>query len=258
MSLTIREMFTLSLFIGCIFATMGFFLTIFATGVDDVDLESAGRVGAIVGTSVSVVIFTYGSVSKILGVEKATPVDRTIRIETIRSMFHSIEMMAVENNLKWSVSRRIMDSSGTPTIDLHDMDIRGADAIVAVLLKNRNSLGRIRIVTGTGRGSAAGGVDLTVAEHVISKLRRSASSHGWQFIEKRSHIQLRPMGRKPSKAVWLRRFLVGVVPITGSLALAFRDLAGSAPGADQNGFLFGFAIGLMLTAMMASHRDRTG
>jgi len=237
---------------------MGFFLTIFATGVDDVDLESAGRVGAIVGTSVSVVIFTYGSVSKILGVEKATPVDRTIRIETIRSMFHSIEMMAVENNLKWSVSRRIMDSSGTPTIDLHDMDIRGADAIVAVLLKNRNSLGRIRIVTGTGRGSAAGGVDLTVAEHVISKLRRSASSHGWQFIEKRSHIQLRPMGRKPSKAVWLRRFLVGVVPITGSLALAFRDLAGSAPGADQNGFLFGFAIGLMLTAMMASHRDRTG
>ena len=258
MSLTIREMFTLSLFIGCIFATMGFFLTIFATGVDDVGLESAGRVGAIVGTSVSVVIFTYGSVSKILGVEKATPVDRTIRIETIRSMFHSIEMMAVENKLKWSVSRRIMDSSGTPTIDLHDIDIRGADAIVAVLLKNRNSLGRIRIVTGTGRGSAAGGVDLTVAEHVISKLRRSASSHGWQFVEKRSHIQLRPMGRKPSKAVWLRRFLVGVVPITGSLALAFRDLAGSAPGADQNGFLFGFAIGLMLTAMMASHRDRTG
>ncbi|DAC25814.1 MAG TPA: hypothetical protein HA330_03895 [Candidatus Thalassarchaeaceae archaeon] len=258
MSLTIREMLGLSLFIGCIFATMGSFLTIFATGVDDVDLEAAGRVGAIVGTSVAVVIFTYGSVSKILGVEKAIPVDRTIRIETIRSMFHSIDMMAVENNLKWSVSRKIMDSSGTPTIDLHDMDIRGADAIVAVLLKNRNSLGRIRIVTGTGRGSAAGGVDLTVAEHVISKLRRSASSHGWQFIEKRSHILLRPMGRKPTRAVWLRRFLVGVVPITGSLALAFRDLAGSAPGAGQNGFLFGFAIGLMVTAMMASHRDRTG
>tara|TARA_B100001113_G_scaffold23999_1_gene17589 strand:+ start:454 stop:1209 length:756 start_codon:yes stop_codon:yes gene_type:complete len=251
-------MLGLSLFIGCIFATMGSFLTIFATGVDDVDLEAAGRVGAIVGTSVAVVIFTYGSVSKILGVEKAIPVDRTIRIETIRSMFHSIDMMAVENNLKWSVSRKIMDSSGTPTIDLHDMDIRGADAIVAVLLKNRNSLGRIRIVTGTGRGSAAGGVDLTVAEHVISKLRRSASSHGWQFIEKRSHILLRPMGRKPTRAVWLRRFLVGVVPITGSLALAFRDLAGSAPGAGQNGFLFGFAIGLMVTAMMASHRDRTG
>ena len=187
MSLTIREMFTLSLFIGCIFATMGFFLTIFATGVDDVDLEAAGRVGALVGLSVAVVIFTYGTVSKILGVEKAMPVDRTIRIETIRSMFHSIDLMAVDNNLKWSVSRRIMDSSGTPTIDLHEMDIRGADTIVALLLKNRSSLGRIRIVTGTGRGSAAGGVDLTVAEHVTSNYVVSAPAHGWQFIEKKPH-----------------------------------------------------------------------
>ena len=50
----------------------------------------------------------------------------------------------------------------------------------------------------------------------------------------------------------------GVIPIAGSLAFAFRDLAGAAPGASERGFIFGLIIGILVTSMMASHRDRTG
>lgn len=258
MGLSYREMFSLSLFIGCIFSTMGFFLAIFAGGIDQVDLAASVRVGAIVGATAAIVIFTYGAVSRLLGKEKQQPVDRTDRLESLRSILHSVEIQAVENNVAWSVGRHVTNSAGTPTIDLHDIDIRGADAIVHELLRHRDDLGRVRLIIGTGRGSEIGGVDRTVAEHVASRLRRSSSSHRWQYIEKKSNIMLRPMGRPPSKAEWIRRFSIGVIPIAGSLALAFRDLAGSAPGAGDTGFMFGLIIGLLVTAMMASHRDRTG
>ncbi|HJM66895.1 MAG TPA: hypothetical protein QF555_05060, partial [Candidatus Thalassarchaeaceae archaeon] len=165
---------------------------------------------------------------------------------------------AVTDNIPWSVGKHVTNSAGTPTIDLHEIDIRGADTIVNELLRHRDDLGRIRLIIGSGRGSESGGVDLTVAEHVASRLRRSSSSHRWQYIEKKSNIMLRPMGRPPSRGEWIRRFAIGVIPIAGSLALAFRDLAGSAPGAGDTGFIFGLMIGLLVTSMMASHRDRTG
>jgi len=258
MALTYREMIFLSLFIGCIFATMGFFLAILSGGVDQVDLISSGRVGIVVGATACIVIFTYGAVSRMLGYEKAQPVDKKDTLEALRSILHPVEIMAVGNKIPWTVGRHVTNSAGTPTIDLHEIDIRGADEIVKILLKHRDDLGRIRLIIGTGRGSESGGVDNTVAEHVTSRLRRSSSSHSWQYIEKRSNIMLRPMGRPPSKSEWIRRFVIGVVPIAGSLAFAFRDLAGSAPGASERGLIFGTIIGLLVTSMMASHRDRTG
>ena len=258
MGLSYREMLFLSLFIGCIFSTMGFFLAVFAGGIDQVDLFSAGRVGLVVGVTASIVIFTYGVVSRMLGYEKAQPVDRKDTLESLRSILHPVELQAVSNNIPWSVGRHVTNSAGTPTIDLHEIDIRGADTIVKNLLQHREDLGRVRLIIGSGRGSDSGGVDNTVAEHVTSRLRRSSSSHGWQYIEKRSNIMLRPMGRPPSKAQWIRRFVIGVIPIAGSLAFAFRDLAGSASGASERGFVFGLIIGLLVTSMMASHRDRTG
>ena len=258
MALTYREMLFLSLFIGCIFATMGFFLAIFAGGVDDVDLISSGRMGLVVGATASVVIFTYGGVSRLLGHEKAQPTDRKDTLEILRTVLHPVEIQAVSKNIPWSVGRHVTNSAGTPTIDLHEIDIMGADLIVKNLLQHRDELGRVRLIIGSGRGSDSGGVDNTVADHVTSKLRRSSSSHRWQYIEKRSNIMLRPMGRPPSRAEWLRRFLIGVIPIAGSLAFAFRDLAGAAPGASERGFIFGLIIGILVTSMMASHRDRTG
>lgn len=258
MALTYREMFSLSLFIGCVFATMGFFLAIFAGGIDQPDLYSSGRVAIVVGLTASTVIFTYGSISRFLGFEKAQPIEKKDRLDSLRSILHSVEVQAVMEKIPWSVGTHVTNSSGTPTIDLHQIDIRGADSIVNLLLRNRDELGRVRLIIGSGRGSESGGVDTTVAEHVSSRLRRSSSGHRWQYIEKRSNIMLRPMGRPPSKSEWIRRFSIGVVPIAGSLAFAFRDLAGSAPGASERGFIFGLIIGLLVTSMMASHRDRTG
>ena len=138
MGLSYREMFSLSLFIGCIFSTMGFFLAIFAGGVDQVDLAASVRIGAIVGATAAIVIFTYGAVSRLLGKEKQQPVDRTDSLESLRSILHSVEIQAVENNVAWSVGRHVTNSAGTPTIDLHDIDIRGADAIVHELLRHRD------------------------------------------------------------------------------------------------------------------------
>jgi len=64
------------------------------------------------------------------------------------------------------------------------------------------------------------------------------------------------MGKPPTLAIWMKRFLIGVVPIAGSFALSFRDLAGSTLA--EQGFWFGLVAGLVVTALMASHRDRSG
>ena len=43
--------------------------------------------------------------------------------------------------------------------------------------------------------------------------------------------------------------------MTGAMALAFRDLAGS--GMEEQGMMFGGASGLLMTALLSSYRDRS-
>ena len=63
------------------------------------------------------------------------------------------------------------------------------------------------------------------------------------------------MGRAPTPKEWFGRFIVFVVPMTGAMALAFRDLAGS--GMEEQGMMFGGASGLLMTALLSSYRDRS-
>ena len=57
------------------------------------------------------------------------------------------------------------------------------------------------------------------------------------------------------RKVLLRLTLYGPIMVP-SMFFAFRDLAGAE--AEVAGGAFGILMGILLTALMASHRDRTG
>ncbi|SVD39956.1 uncharacterized protein METZ01_LOCUS392810, partial [marine metagenome] len=90
---------------------------------------------------------------------------------------------------------------------------------------------------------------------VMQRLKVGAQKAEWQMIQKSSSVTLRPMGRAPTPKQWLGRFVVFVVPMTGAMTLAFRDLAGT--GMEEQGMTFGAAAGLLMTALLSGYRDRS-
>jgi hypothetical protein len=62
------------------------------------------------------------------------------------------------------------------------------------------------------------------------------------------------MGIAPTPRIWVGRFVIYSIPITGVMGLAFQDLAGN--GVGNQGLYFGIGAGLLMTALVASYRDR--
>ena len=140
-------------------------------------------------------------------------------------------------------------------VDMHGLDAPSAAALTEKLLERRADLGRLKLVTGRGEALHAGSADPGIRPAVLQRLKVDAQKAEWQVIQKSSSVTLRPMGRAPTPKEWFGRFIVFVVPMTGAMALAFRDLAG--PGMEEQGMMFGGASGLLMTALLSSYRDRS-
>ena len=140
-------------------------------------------------------------------------------------------------------------------VDLHGLDVPSAAALADLLLENRSSLGRLKIITGNGEGTRPSSADPGIRPAVIQRLKVGALKAEWQIIQKSSSLVLRPMGRAPTPRQWATRFAVFIIPMTGTMTLAFRDLAGNS--LEQQGMMFGAAAGVLLTGLLSSYRDRT-
>ena len=258
-SLTIKDILVLSAVLAFIIGTMAFFLSLFAQGVEGSNLEASLRIAATVALAMFLLLPTYAFLRRLGATESEVAVDP---VETLRAVMLVITQRAAAAPIpqgsmqRWSTSSHIRDSRGTPVIDLHDLPLQIGSAIPDLLVASRQNLGRVRILVGRSRSASQGGVDRMLREGMIQRLRLVAPTLDWQVIIKPGSVTLRPMGKAPTVGIWLKRFIIGVVPIGGSFAFAFRDLAGTT--LSEQGFWFGLIAGIFLTAMMASHRDRAG
>jgi len=137
------------------------------------------------------------------------------------------------------------------TVDLHDLDLKQARAVVEHIIASRDWLGRIRIVT--GRGLHSKGVP-KIRPMTIERLRQVSSELNWEVLLKQGSLTLRPIGDAPTFTKWLLRFVFLGGPITVAFAFAFRDLAGE--GAYDQGLRVGVVLGILLSGLLASYRER--
>ena len=156
----------------------------------------------------------------------------------------------------WDSSTKIRVERGVLTIDLIGLDAKAATAAIECVIRNRSRLGRLRVVTGAEERWEGERSFPNIRPAVLQRLKIDAQEAQWQILQSRSSVVLRPMGLPPSsRRIALRMILYGP-PMTAVMHFSFRDLAGS--GGSSAGGIFGICVGLLLTVLMASHRDRTG
>ena len=254
--LRVRDLFSLSTVLGLMVGTMTFFMHIFANGMDVSNLDESLRVGGLVGISTIVVVLSYTSVryverSRRLS-EESVDVDP---IDRLQMLLHPIEEAASSlpwaDEKPWTIASHVRRDRGVLTVDLHDLDLKQARAVVEHIIASRDWLGRIRIVT--GRGLHSKGIP-KIRPMTIERLRQVSSELNWELLLKQGSLTLRPIGDAPTFTKWLLRFVFLGGPITVAFAFAFRDLAGE--GAYDQGLRVGIVLGILLSGLLASYRER--
>ena len=137
------------------------------------------------------------------------------------------------------------------TSNLHDLDLKQSKAVIEYIIASRDWLGRIRVVT--GRGLHSKGIP-KIRPMAIERFRQVTHELNWEMLLKQGSLTLRPVGEAPTFAKWLFRFVFLGGPITVAFAFAFRDLAGE--GAYDQGLRVGVILGILLSGLLASYRER--
>ena len=253
-----RDALWLGIVVGSMVAVMGSFIVIFLSGLDNPDVPKAVRSGVVSGLAASVIVTTFALHR--LREQSASGRDmasiREAEVIKVRAILAPIEERTyVFASRSWSVEQQIRRDRGVLVVDLHGLDTPSAAALVDMLLENRASLGRLKLITGHGDDTRPNSADPGIRPAVIQRLKIGAENAEWQIIQKSSSLVLRPMGRAPNPRQWATRFAVFVIPMTGAMTLAFRDLAGSS--FEEQGMMFGAAAGVLMTGLLSSYRDRT-
>tara|TARA_B100001996_G_scaffold18433_1_gene15155 strand:- start:218 stop:997 length:780 start_codon:yes stop_codon:yes gene_type:complete len=252
-----RDLVILSTVMGFMVGTMSFFMYIFANGTEDVDnLSRALEIGAIVGGSTVLVFLSYTSVRYVERnrrlAEQKPEIDPLDRLQNI---FYPVEEKAQSlpwaAESPWTTTTHVRRDRGVLTIDLHDLDLSLAKSVVDSIIASRDWLGRVRIITGRGLHSKT---IPKLRPMVTQKLHSVTSELNWELLMKKGSVTLRPIGEAPTFNKWLLRLIFLGSPITLAFAFAFRDLAGE--GAYDQGLKVGIVLGIVLSGMLASYRER--
>jgi len=254
--LRVRDLFSLSTVLGLMIGTMSFFMHIFANGMDVSNIDQSLRIGGMVGISTTVVILSYTSVRYVERnrrlLESSVEIDP---LDRLQMLLHPLEEAATTlpwaDESPWTISSHVRRDRGVLTVDLHDLDLKQSKAIIELIIQSRDWLGRIRIITGRGLNSKAGP---KIRPMAIERLRQITGELNWELLLKKGSVTLRPIGDAPTVKKWLLRFIFLGGPITVAFAFAFRDLAGE--GAHSQGMQVGIALGILLSGLLASYRER--
>jgi len=256
--LNYRDAAWLGIVVGSMVAVMVTFIAIFVSGLDSPEVTSSLRSGLVAGFTTALVVttFAYYRLRETTRSGRDLGVIREQEVTKVRAILAIIEERAPDSGGDtWSVEEQVRRDRGVLVVDLHGLDAPSAAALADRLLERRSDLGRLKLVTGRGEDTRPGSADPGIRPAVMQRLKVGAQSAEWQVIQKSSSVTLRPMGRAPTPKQWLGRFAVFVVPMTGAMTLAFRDLAGT--GMEEQGMTFGAAAGLLMTALLSGYRDRS-
>ena len=256
--LNYRDAAWLGIVVGSMVAVMATFIAIFLSGLDSPDVIGSLRSGFVAGLAATVVVttFAYYRLRETSRSGRDLGAIREQEVTKVRAILASIgERDSIWATQSWSVEEKVRRDRGALVVDLHGLDAPSAAALADRLLERRADLGRLKLITGRGEDTHPGSADPGIRPAIMQRLKVGAQKAEWQVIQKSSSVTLRPMGRAPTPQQWLGRFVVFVVPMTGAMTLAFRDLAGT--GMEQQGMTFGAAAGLLMTALLSGYRDRS-
>jgi len=256
MEVEARDVAILSIFLGVMVATMAFFMHIFASGLDTIDLARSARAALLCGITAWLVVVVYMT-SRYLDQSRGDGVDPDeIRVEMLRDNLGGVESSAARLPWAavspWTRESHVRHERGTLTLDLHDLDQPQAREAVEAVFALRDDLGRVRIITGRGKHSKTAP---KLRPMVIEMLREVADDLNWQVILKAGSITLRPTGVAPSPARFIARLILMGIPVTAAMVLSMEELAGS--GASEQGQWLGLGLGVALSLLLASHRVRS-
>ena len=256
--LNYRDAAWLGIVVGSMVAVMATFIAIFLSGLDSPEIMSPLRSGLMAGLAAAVVVTTF-AYYRLLDTSRSGKDPEAIKeqeVMRVRAILAPIgERDTIRAKQSWSIEEKIRRDRGVLVVDLHGLDAPSAAALTDRLLERRSDLGRLKLVTGRGENTHPGSADPGIRPAVMQRLKVGAQSAEWQVIQKSSSVTLRPMGRAPTPKQWLGRFAVFVIPMTGAMTLAFRDLAGT--GMESQGMTFGAAAGLLMTTLLSGYRDRS-
>tara|TARA_B100001113_G_scaffold341821_1_gene327373 strand:+ start:136 stop:870 length:735 start_codon:yes stop_codon:yes gene_type:complete len=242
---------------GFMIGTMSFFMYIFANGTESVEnLSRAFEIAVIVGSSTALVFLSYTSVRYVERnrrlAEKKLDIDP---LDRLQNLFASVEDKARSlpwaDESPWTAMTHVRRDRGVLTVDLHDLDLPLAKLVIEQVIVSREWLGRVRIITGRGLHSKT---IPKLRPMVTQRLRAVVNELNWELLMKKGSVTLRPIGEAPTFKKWLLRLIFLGSPITLVFAFAFRDLAGE--GAYDQGLKVGIILGLVLSGMLASYRER--
>ncbi|MBH33686.1 MAG: hypothetical protein CMB75_04745 [Euryarchaeota archaeon] len=253
-----RDALTASLVIGAMAAVI---VTIFSLIGGDANPESipdALRTGLSAGATTSAAVLILVLIR--LRQRAKNPVHVEDKQETakfLRGAVGGVLMsLDVADRFPWDPRAKIRVERGVLTIDLIGLDAKAASSAIECVIRNRSRLGRLRVITGAEERWEGEHSFPNIRPAVLQRLKIDAESAQWQILQSRSSVVLRPLGSPPSKRRIIMRMIVYGPPMTAVMHFSFRDLAGS--GGSSAGGIFGICVGLLLTVLMANHRDRTG
>ena len=214
------------------------------------------EVGGVIGGSTALVFLTYTSVRYVERKRRLS--EKTVDVDSLdrlKILLHPVEELAMalpwaqEN--PWTIGTHVRRDRGVLTVDLHDLGVKQANVVIEHIIASREWIGRIRIVTGRGLNSKT---IPKLRPMAIERLRQVCGPLNWELLLKQGSVTLRPIGDAPTVGKWLLRFIFLGTPITVAFAFAFRDLAGE--GAYDQGRQVGIVLGIVLSALLASYRER--
>ena len=252
-----RDALTASLVIGSMAAVI---VSIFSLIGDDANPESipnALQTGLSAGATTSAAVLILVLIR--LRHRAKNPIRTEDKQETakfLRGVVGGVLMsIGAADKFPWDPRTKIRVERGVLTIDLIELDAEAATSIIECIIRNRQRLGRLRIVTGAEERWEGERSFPNIRPAVLQRLKIDAHGAQWQILQSRSSVVLRPMGSPPSPRRIVFRMIAYGPPMIAVMHFSFRDLAGSS-GSSAGG-VFGICVGLLLTVLMASHRDRT-
>ncbi len=230
-------------------------MAFFYFGMDEKQIEPALRVGAVLGISTGLIVLFF-AISRVRNHTEKGQLRDEKREAEVASLRKVLNYLTTDSDGAWISDERVRRERGVLTLDLHGLNAAQASRTIEKLIGIRSQLKRVRIITGRGERLHDKSADPGIRPAVIQRLKIDAPRVDWQLLIKSGSITLRPMGKAPTKIQWFTRFVVFIAPMCIVMGFSFRDLAGSSYS-DQ-GLIFGITSGFLLTALLASHRDRSG
>ena len=250
-----RDAFAISAVIAVMVFVMGSMMAFFAGGMAEDGISTALRTGAVLGAAVGAVVLMF-TLARVRDRAEKGDVRAAVRAAEVDALRAEMSYLTDATDGAWDVEERVRRERGILTFDMHGLDAALAAGATERLLGIRESLQRVRLVTGRGEILHDKSANPGIRPAVLQRLRIEAEAADWQVLVKAGSITLRPMGIAPSKALRARRFAIFIVPMCTVMGFTFRDLAGTTM--EDQGLAFGIAAGVLMTALLSSYRDRSG